>query len=103
MIRLTTPRHQFSFPIDPSSYTGIRVTYTQNNEIILQKTEEDMTFENTETKHIAYYRLSQEETSRFRSDVNVKIQVHVKDAEDNVYASDIIMLKVQEILDDEEM
>ena len=103
MIRLTTPKHQFSFPVDPSTYAGIRVTYMQNKEIILQKNETDMTFENSKDCHIAYYKLSQGETAMFVNNSPVKIQVHVKDLEGNVYASDIINLNVQEILDDEEM
>lgn len=100
MIRLTTPQHMFTFPIDPSTYDGIRITYTQGGELILQKTEEDMTFGENNT---AWYKLTQEETSRFKPNIDVKFQAHVKDGSGNVYASEIMTLRVQDVLDGEEM
>lgn len=100
MTRLTTPKHTFTFPIDPSEYDGIRITYTQNGELILQKTEEDMTIEEN---NVAWYKLTQEETGRFKSGIDVKFQAHVKDAAGNVYASEIMTLRVSDVLDGEEM
>lgn len=101
MIRITTPMHTLTFPQDPSNYKGIRITYQQCGEIILQKTEEDMTFD---SEHFtASYRLSQEETKMFKANEDVHIQAHVRDNEDNVFASDIIPMRVKDVIDNEEM
>ena len=71
MIRATTPKHVFAFETDPSEFSRILVTYGQDGYIILEKDQDDMTFETItdtdtgETEYLAWYRLSQEETLRF--------------------------------------
>lgn len=37
MRRLTTPEHKFTLQIDPSVIGKIRITYAQNNDIVLKK------------------------------------------------------------------
>lgn len=69
MIRLTTPQHQFTFPDDPSAYKRILITYSQGERIILEKTEEDMVFEDM-TGRLS---LSQEETALFSPNGKVRI------------------------------
>ena len=100
MFRFTTPRHTFTFPQDPSTYLGIRITYKQNGEIILQKEKEDMTFDNGNK---AYYQLTQEETAKFKAGYDVKFQAHVQVQDGNVYASEEMTLRVKDVLDNEEM
>lgn len=99
MIRLTTPQHVFTFPQDPSTYDAILVTLWQNGRIILEKTEEDMTF--IPDKKQAWYRLSQEETKLFRPNVDAKVQVRVLTSSGDSYASQIIMVSVYDVLNDE--
>lgn len=101
MIRVTTPRHTFTFPTDASLYSKILVTYSQQGKTILEKTEADMAFENDGDIHKAYYRLSQEETKAFVPKIDVKIQVRVKTAEGTVMASEEILMRVKDVLDDE--
>ena len=43
MRRATTPRHEFTLPIDSTMIFKFLLTYTQDNKIILEKTESDMT------------------------------------------------------------
>lgn len=100
MFRYTTPRHTFTFPQDPSTYLGIRITYKQNGEIVLQKEKEDMTFE---TGNKASYQLTQEETSRFKAGHDVKFQAHVQVQDGNVYASEEMTLRVKDVIDNREM
>lgn len=98
MIRVTTPRHTFTFPTDPSEYVKILVTYYQAGQIVLEKTEEDMTFDNGNK---AYYRLSQEETKSFLPCKDVRIQVRVKTVNGTAMASDYITMRVEDVLNDE--
>lgn len=100
MIRITTPQHTFQFPHDPSTYAGIRITYKQCGQIVLQKTEADMTFGENNT---AYYVLTQEETALFQPGYDVQFQAHVKTQNDTVCASEIMLLRVTDVLDNEEM
>ena len=44
MYKYTTPTHVFKFPDDPSIYRRIEIIYAQRGEILLKKTEEDITF-----------------------------------------------------------
>lgn len=37
MRRATTPVHSFTFPFDPEQLTKILLTYSQNDEVILNK------------------------------------------------------------------
>lgn len=100
MIRITTPQHIFTFPQDPSTYAGIRITYTQCGEIVLQKTEADMTFGENNT---ASYQLTQKETAKFKPGYDVQFQAHVKTSGGDVFASEIMSLRVSDVLDNEEM
>ena len=71
MIRATTPKHSFIFDIDPEeNFKKILITYSQNGNVIFEKTKEDLTFEQGvscvgETEYIASFRLTQEETKMF--------------------------------------
>lgn len=109
MIRATTPRHVFVFEdINPEeNFASILVTYAQNDQIVLEKTKDDLEF-STETcgkkqVYIASYRLTQEETKLFSSkprnvvDVQVRALTHAGD----VYASDKRSITVQDVLNDE--
>lgn len=97
MIRLTTPQHQFTFPDDPSEYKRILITYSQGDKIILEKTEEDMIFEDM-TGRLS---LSQEETSLFSPNGKVRIQVRVLTDGDTALASDIFTINVSDVLNGE--
>lgn len=96
MIRLTTPRHIFTFPQDPSTYDKILITYKQGNKIILEKTEEDMTFSNDNS---AYITLTQEETKAFSSNINVQVQVRVLQGM-TAFASNITSVSVGNVLNE---
>lgn len=100
MFRFTTPRHTFTFPQDPETYLQIRITYKQMGRIILTKEKENMSFGENNT---AYFRLTQEETSRFQAGIDVKFQAHVQVEDGNVYASEEMLLRVKDVLDDEEL
>lgn len=110
MIRATTPRHIFYFESDPSEYSRILITYQQNGETILEKTQNDLTIEETtapcdETKivYAAWLRLTQEETKLFDADTGnqVVVQVRVLTTSNEALASEKKYFKVHDVLNDE--
>lgn len=84
MFRGTTPTHTFKLPFSTSLLQKVLVTYKQDENIVLEKTEADCTFENNSIK----LKLTQEETLAF-SAKRVKIQLKLLTTDGTVMASDI--------------
>lgn len=111
MYRATTPTHVFWFnDIDPqATYTSILITYAQNDKILLEKTEQDLSFGYEIVKGEICYRalikLTQEETSLFSSDPNnsIVIQIRAINNEGIVSASNKIKIPCLDVLDDREL
>lgn len=107
MYRATTPKHIFVFDIDPTStFKKILITYAQDNRIVLEKGEEDLTVVEAagcdgETVYEASLQLSQEETKLFNTKSSVKIQVRVLTYEDEVAASERMSVPVHSVLNDQ--
>lgn len=101
MIRATTPKHIFVFDTDinPASYSRILITYSQNNKIIMEKEKDDLTIEN----NTVWFRMTQEDTNRFRAgnDCPVQVQVRVLTVAGEALASEKRTLTVQDVLNDE--
>ncbi|MBQ0010203.1 MAG: hypothetical protein KBS76_03770 [Ruminococcus sp.] len=94
MIRGTTPTHTFVFPLDGSEYSAIYVTYVQKGTTVLEKTEEDMTFDG----NVGSYTLTQTETLAFSPDNPVEIQVRAKTTGGAAMASAVVTIPVGDIL-----
>ncbi len=99
MRRLTTPEHKFTLQIDPSVIGKIRITYAQNNAIVLTKEGNAVSLDG----NVAKVKLTQEETKKFAADKEVEIQVRVLTLGNDALASDIIKVDVKKVLDDEVM
>ena len=99
MWRLTTPEHRFTLQLDPSAISKIRITYAQNNAIVLTKEGEGVSLDG----NVARVKLTQEETKKFTAEKEVEIQVRVLTLGNDALASDIIKVDVQKVLDDEVM
>lgn len=99
MRRLTTPEHKFTLQIDPSVISKVRITYAQNNAIVLNKEGDAVSIDG----NIARVKLTQEETKKFVADKEVEIQVRVLTLGNDALASDIIKVDVKKVLDDEVM
>ena len=97
MFRATTPTHIFALPFDTSTLQEVRVTYVQNKEIILTKTEADCTLDGAEIK----IRLTQEETLLFEGERRVEIQLRILTKDGQVMASDIMKVWANSCLDEE--
>ena len=114
MIRASTPKHTFRFPVNPETQLRkIQVTYAQNGVKVLVKTENDMTFENRGTEgapvYVGYYRLTQAETNLFQGDAysedapDVLMQVRVLANDGTVAPTKKYRLKLFDVLNDDEL
>lgn len=108
MYRATTPTHYFCFgECNPESFKSILITYVQNDKIILEKTESDLTFGSEtideETKYYASIKLTQEETKLFLAKPNpaVTVQVRALDYAGNAVASCKTKISILDVLNDE--
>jgi hypothetical protein len=97
MIRATTPTHRFTLPFDYTQYVKkILITYSQRGEIVLEKHENDVQIDGNTVS----YKLTQEETKLF-SNGDVRIQVRVITKDDDALASDICVVHIDNVLNDE--
>lgn len=109
MIRVTTPKHTFTFgTTNPETeYKTILITYAQNGENVLEKGKDDLTFDTEtvggETTYVGWFRLTQEETKGFsaKPGATVTIQVRALTQADEALASDKWSVRVTDVLNDE--
>ena len=98
MRRGTTPTHKFKLPFDVSSgVKDLRVTYKQDDKIMLDKGLEDCTFDGD---NLLVY-LSQEDTLKLKENVIIKVQIKALDASDNIRSHEPMLLYCKEILNEE--
>ncbi len=99
MIRATTPTHNFDLPFDTSLIQKIKIAYSQNDKVILCKSEADCTFNE---KRVTV-KLTQEETALFDCRDFAEIQIRVLTLGNDALASEIMKVYVGQCLDDEVM
>jgi hypothetical protein len=97
MIRGTTPTHTFNIPFDTSLVDEVKITYAQEDEIILTKGTTDCTLENNAIK----VTLSQEDTFKFDHAKAVQIQIRILTVGGEALASVIEKVGVSKCLDNE--
>ena len=97
MICGTTPTHIFRLPFDTSRCDKVRITYAQCGETVLVKDVGDCSLSgNTVT-----VKLSQEETLLFKCHRKARVQVRVLSVDGTAFASKIVEVSVEELLDRE--
>ena len=109
MYRATTPKHSFIFDVNPeTTFQRILITYSQNDNIVLEKQKEDLTFEEgTDCEDnpvwIASLRLTQEETKKFAANPGnqVSVQIRALTNAGEALASEKKKFSVQDDLNDE--
>jgi hypothetical protein len=97
MRRATTPTHEFELDINTSIISRIKITYSQDNQIVLTKQDDDVDL----ADNVARVRLTQEETKLFEADKIVEIQIRVLTLGNDAPASDIMRISCERVLDDE--
>jgi hypothetical protein len=97
MIRATTPTHTFELPFDYEQFVSkILITYKQGKDIILEKTENDISF----SGNTVSFELTQEETNLFNGEMIVDIQVRVLTKGGEALASETWHKTVNDVLND---
>jgi hypothetical protein len=97
MIRGTTPTHTWVLPFDASLLKEVSITYSQNDENIIKKTEEDCTMEGNRIS----ITLSQEDTLKLEPKVRTTVQLKVMTSNDSVMATKPKNISVSDIQDEE--
>lgn len=97
MIRGTTPTHIFNLPVETSFLKEVKITYAQGNDEVFTKTKEDCLCEEKAIK----VSLTQEETLKFDHTKPVYIQVRVLTVSGDAMASQIEMVDVGKVLNEE--
>ena len=105
MIRATTPLQEFTFETNPADFARILITYKQDEVIVMEKTQSDLSFssyigEDGIIVYVAAFRMTQEEANMFQPEP-VRVQVRVLTSDGEALASDITTMKVSDVLDDE--
>lgn len=70
----STERHTLTFPIDLENVEGVKITYTQNEDIVIVKEKDDVTINGKKI----IVTLSEAETKLFEPEIPVEIQAKIK-------------------------
>jgi hypothetical protein len=98
MYRVTTPTHTFTLPFDTSGIDELKLTYRQKDRT-LEFNENDVEFDGNKI----IKELTQEDTKMFRNSSLVHIQARIKMTDGKVIASNILSVRVEDVLNDEVM
>lgn len=98
MYRATTPKHTFKLPMETSLIDSLIISYAQKGKVIIEKHLEDVDLEDNSIT----VTLTQEETNLFTKSCTAQVQLRIKVGE-YVHASDIMEIKVNDVLNDEVM
>lgn len=93
----TTPTHTFTIPFEKELVTDLRITYTQKKKKILTKYLKDVEIVGNDIN----ITLTQEETFNFKEKEMVFVQLKIKTVDDQVFNSDLILMRVEPALDNE--
>lgn len=97
MFRGTTPTHTWNLPFDSSLLKEVSITYMQNDENVIKKTEDDCTMEGNRIS----ITLSQEDTLKLEPKVRTTVQLKVMTINDSVMATKPKSISVSDIQDEE--
>ena len=101
MRRGTTPVITFNTDLDLSEVEELFVTFSQNGETIVEKNKEEVVIDDSKI----IVSLSQKDTLKFSLDSNdiVSVQIRTKFKNETAIASNILKIRVKEILKDGEI
>ena len=97
MIRGTTPTHTWVLPFDASLLKEVSITYMQNDEIIVKKTDE---YCKTDGNKLSIT-LTQEDTLKLEAKVKATVQLKAMTASGTVMATKPKNISVSDIQDEE--
>lgn len=79
----TTPEHTFKLPMPADSVKSIRIFYTVDGKVILQKETDDITLDGASVR----LTLTQEDTLKLRGATKVMVQVQCLGYDNNAFMS----------------
>ena len=97
MRRGSTPTHTFTLPFNTEVIEKLRITYKQQGDTVLTKTEKDVEL----SEKTIVCELTQEDTLSFLEKVIVEIQLKILTKNGKVYPSDIYRVSPGRVLDEE--
>lgn len=97
MKRATTPTHEFFLPIEAEMIKRFLLTYSQNENVVLEKRENDMTVDG----NVWRIKLTQEETNLFSGDKIAYAQIRVLTTGGDALASSRYPISVLPVDNDE--
>lgn len=97
MIRGSTVTHIFNIPLEASDIKNVKVTYSQDDAIVLYKKKKDCVI----SDNTIAVTLSQEDTFKFNSSKHVKIQLRILTDKNYVMSSKPMTVSVEACLDEE--
>ena len=97
MYQGTTPTHKFKLNIDTDEISKIRILYAQNKSVLLEKTENDVEYEDG----WVVLKLTQEETFLFNKLSPITIQLRVLTKGNDALVSNNMNISLYECLSDE--
>lgn len=97
MIRGTTTTHIFNIPLEASDIKNVKITYSQNGNIVFYKKKSDCVI----SDNTIAVTLSQEDTFKLASSAHVKIQLRILTDKNFVMSSKIMTVEVGDCLDNE--
>lgn len=100
MYRASTPTHKLSIPWGESDISDLWLTYSQSDEIVLEKKYKNSDF--TVEGNVWSVTLTQEETNLFKSDT-AQAQIRVLFTDGTSIPSKVFQLPVFPVLNDEVM
>ena len=92
-----TPKHTFTLPFDPKTLKEAKITYTQDNRVILEKYLSDCTIEGNNL----IVTLTQEDTFLFVAQSIIEIQARVLTLGGEASTSDVHTIRAERCLDRE--
>lgn len=99
MYRASTPTHLFDIGMNTADLEKILITYSQDGQIVLEKTKADCQLGETTIS----VTLTQEETNLFSSIGAVEIQIRVLTNGGKAIPSEVFAIPVSRVLNDEVM
>ena len=99
MIRGTTPKLEFTIPVDTGQLAEAYITISQKGSIVIDKPLSEIICDG----NVMSLHLTQEETLKLKADSIAEIQIRVRTNSGEALASNIIQVSTERILKDGEI
>lgn len=99
IVRGSTKEHTFNLPFSAERPLKLRISYKQNNHLILEKELDDVNISKKDSSLI-YYSLSELDTLKFKADDVVSVQLKAEFKNHKIVTSEVYFVEVIDTIDD---